>query len=110
MRLAALIAGYGLELAALHTGGVFYDEETAREQTLPNLAIIAAFAEAIGCNNVLISPAAKKEGAKTPRELATQNRFLQEACALFSTHTAGTVSITRTGRSWKTTIAKCVTF
>lgn len=84
----ALIAGYGLELAALHTGGVFYVEEAARAQTLPNLAIIAAFAEAIGCKNVLISPAAKEAGAKTPQELETQNRFLQEACALFSAHGA----------------------
>ena len=84
----ALIAEHGLELAALHTGGVFYEEETARAQTLPNLEIIAAFAQAIGCRNVLISPAAKPEAAKSAQELETQNRFLQAACALFAGHGA----------------------
>ena len=84
----ALIASHGLELAALHTGGVFYEEEAARAQTLPNLQIIAAFAQAIGCRSVLISPATKPEAAKSARELATQNRFLQEACALFADHGA----------------------
>ncbi len=84
----ALLAQHGLALAALHTGGVFYAEETARKETLPNLEIIAAFAQAIGCRNVLISPAAKPGAAKTDAELTTQNRFLQEACALFGDHGA----------------------
>ena len=84
----ALIAGNGLELAALHTGGNFYAEDVAREQTLPNLEIIAAFAQGIECPNVLISPAAKQGAAKTTQELETQNRLLQEACALFGAHGA----------------------
>ena len=84
----ALIAGHGLELAALHTGGNFYADDIAREQTLPNLEIIAAFAQAIDCQNILISPAAKKEAAKTSQELETQNRFLQEACSLFGANGA----------------------
>lgn len=84
----ALIADHKLELAALHTGGVFYAADVAREQTLPNLEVIAAFAQAIGCRNVLISPAAKDEGAKTTQELETQNRNLEEACALFGAHGA----------------------
>ena len=84
----ALIADHGLKLAALHTGGNFYDEETARAQTLPNLEIIAAFTKSIGCRNVLISPAAKQEGPKTPRELDVQNQVFAEACALFAAHGA----------------------
>ena len=84
----ALIAGHGLELAALHTGGNFYSDDIAREQTLPNLEIIAAFAQAIDCQNILISPAAKQEAAKTSQELETQNRFLQEACSLFGANGA----------------------
>ncbi len=84
----ALIESHGLELAALHTGGVFFDDETARGQTLPNLEIIAEFAQAIDCRAILISPAAKQGAAKTSQELATQNHFLQEACALFAAHGA----------------------
>ena len=84
----ALIAEHSLTLAALHTGGVFYADDVAREQTLPNLQIIAAFAQAIGCSTVLISPAAKKGGAKTDEELAVQNKHLQDACALFADHGA----------------------
>lgn len=84
----ALIADHGLKLAALHTGGTFHAEEIAREQTLPNLEVIAAFAESIGCPNVLISPAAKPEGPKTPQELEVQNRVFADACALFAAHGA----------------------
>ena len=84
----ALIAGHGLELAALHTGGNFYADEVAREQTLPNLDIIATFAQAIECRHILISPAAKEDSAKTRQELETQNRNLQETCALFAAHGA----------------------
>ena len=84
----ALLAHHGLALAALHTGGVFYVEETACGETLPNLEIIAAFAQAIGCRNVLISPAAKPGAAKTDAELAAQNEMLQEACRLFTAHGA----------------------
>ena len=84
----ALIAEHGLTLAALHTGGNFYADDVAREQTLPNLEIIAAFAEAIGCGTVLISPGAKKGASKTDEELAAQNKHLQAACVLFSDHGA----------------------
>ena len=84
----ALIADHGLALAALHTGGVFYADDVASEQTLPNLQIIAAFAQAIGCSTVLISPAAKQGGAKTDEELAAQNKHLHDACALFADHGA----------------------
>ncbi|MCY4437877.1 MAG: sugar phosphate isomerase/epimerase [Chloroflexi bacterium] len=84
----ALIAEHGLTLAALHTGGVFYADDVASEQTLPNLQIIATFAQAIGCGTVLISPAAKKDESKTDEELATQNTYLQQACALFNDHGA----------------------
>ena len=84
----ALIAHHGLTLAALHTGGIFYADDIASEQTLPNLRIIATFAQAIGCSTVLISPAAKKGGAKTDEELAAQNKHLQDACALFADHGA----------------------
>ena len=84
----ALIAGHGLKLAALHTGGNFYADDVAMAETLPNLEIIAAFAQAIACDTVLISPAAKKGGAKTDAELAAQNKHLQSACALFGNHGA----------------------
>lgn len=84
----ALIADHGLSLAALHTGGNFYADDVASEQTLPNLQIIASFAQAIGCRTVLISPAAKQGGAKTAAELATQNKHLQDACTLFANHGA----------------------
>ena len=87
-RLARSSQAHDLELAALHTGGNFYADDIAREQTLPNLEIIAAFAQAIDCQNILISPAAKKEAAKTSQELETQNRFLQEACSLFGANGA----------------------
>lgn len=83
-----LIARHGLALAAIHTGGNFYDEQIAREQTLSNLEIIAAFAQAIGCRNVLISPAAKDGGPKSAEELSVQNRVFAEACALFAAHGA----------------------
>ena len=84
----ALIAEHGLELAALHTGGNFYADDVALEQTLPNLQVIAAFAQASGCGTVLISPAAKKDGAKTDVELAAQNKHVQSACALFKDYGA----------------------
>ena len=83
-----LIADHGLELAALHTGGNFHAEDIAREQTLPNLEIIAAFTKAIGCPNVLISPAAKQDGPKTSQELDVQNGIFSETCALFAAHDA----------------------
>ncbi len=84
----ALITDHGLELAALHTGGNFHAEDIAREQTLPNLEVIATFAESIGCPHILISPAAKQDGPKTPQELEVQNRIFAEACALFAAHGA----------------------
>ncbi len=84
----ALIAEHGLTLAALHTGGNFYTDDVAREQTLPNLQIIAAFAQAMGCKSVLISPGAKRGEPKTDAELATQNEHLRAACALFGDHGA----------------------
>jgi len=75
-QLEKLLKKNSLKLASLYHGGIYHEEETAKN-TIEETAKLAKFAKSIGCPAINVNPASKGE-EKTEQELKIQAKYLEK--------------------------------